>query len=111
MVKHNIELQWKEHSVDLEAFNAWTKEQDENCVGSSADSKLTLHFLEEPSQEVKDAIAQKWADMDDEEHEMCASYASLEDRLAAKAAAKQSAIQALAVASGLSEAQIKALLA
>jgi len=110
MVKFNMELQWKEHAVDLEAFCIWAKAQDANCCGTSADSKLTVHFTEEPSQEVKDAIDQKWEDMDDEEHEMCTSYQSNADRAAAKAAAKTAAIAALATASGLSQDQINALL-
>lgn len=111
MVKHTMELSWKDHSVDLEAFEEWARENcgDQYC-GNSADSSLKLHFLEEPSQEMKDAINAKWAELDDKEHEMCKSYMSQAERLEEKAAAKQSAIKALAKASGLTQAQIKALL-
>ena len=111
MVKYNMELSWKEHSVDMEAFEAWAKA---NCgadyCGNSADSSLKMHFLEAPSQEIQDAIDAQWEAMDDEEHAMCASYTPQADRQAAKAAAKAAAIAALATASGLSQDQINAIL-
>ena len=110
MVKYNIQLNWKEHFIDLEAFTVWAKAQDVNCCGSSADeNNLIIHFLEEPSQEIKDTITQKWEDMDDDTHEMCASYESQADRNVAKAVAKQSAIAALVTASGLIQEQIEAI--
>jgi hypothetical protein len=111
MVKHTMELEWKAHPIDLEALEEWLKETaGEHYCGNSADSKLKLHFLEEPSEEVKAAIEAKMEELDDEEHEMCKSYQSQKDRAEAKAKAKESAIKALAKASGLTKAQIDALL-
>lgn len=111
MIKFSKELEWKDHTIDLEAFEAWAKANcGEEYCGNSADSKLRLHFSEEPSQEIKDAIDDKWEELDDEEHEMCASYKSRAERAAERAAAKAAAIAALATASGLSQDQINALL-
>lgn len=104
-------LEWKDHNVDLVAFEAWAKANcGESYCGSSSDVNLRMGFLEEPSQDIKDAIDAKWAALDDAEDAMCQSYQSAEARAAAKAAAKQSAIAALATASGLSQDQINALL-
>lgn len=111
MVKYTKELEWKEHNVDLEALEVWAKVNcGEHYCGNSADSLLKLHFLEEPNQDVLDAINAIWEELDDPEHEMCAKYKSNEQRMNEKAAAKQSAIAALAQVSGLSAEQIKALL-
>jgi hypothetical protein len=111
MVKFNMEFDWKEHSVDLEALEVWLKENaGEHYCGNSADVKLKLHFLEEPSEEVKAEIEAKMAELDDPEHEMCKSYKPQEQRKQEKAQAKQAAIAALASVSGLSAEQIKALL-
>lgn len=110
MVKHTKELSWKEHSVDLVALEAWMKANaGEHYCGNSADVSLKLHFLEEPSQETLDAIEAKWAELDDAEHEMCASYKSNAERLAEQAAKRESAKAKLA-ALGLSAEELKALL-
>jgi hypothetical protein len=110
MVKYTKELEWKQHMVDLEAFEAWAKA---NCgadyCGNSADAKLRLHFLEQPSQAIEDAIDSKWEDLDDEEHPMCVSYKSEEERKVEAQAKKASAISKLA-ALGLSQDELKAIL-
>jgi hypothetical protein len=81
MAKYMIELQWKEHSVDLEALEIWMKANaGASYDGNSADSKLTLYFLEEPSQDIKDAIIAEWEAMDDAGHEKCVSHRSLAQR-------------------------------
>jgi len=67
---YNIELQWKEFSVDLELLNDWIKTQTDKCIGISANSKLELHFSEEPEQSVKDAIANKWNEMNEDAPEV-----------------------------------------
>lgn len=107
-VKCNIEKAWKNHNVNLPGLVAWVKTQDANCCGASAEAKLVLHFLEEPSQEVKDAIDQKWEDMDDAEHELCADYKSAADLAADKAVLKQSAKNKLK-ALGLTDDEIAAM--
>lgn len=93
MVKHTMELSWKEHSIDLVALESWLKEHaGEHYCGNSADSKLKLHFLEEPSEEIKEAILDKYAELDDEDHEMVKSYKSAE-QLKALAASRAEAIK------------------
>lgn len=110
VAKDSMELSWKEHSVDLEAFNAAIKAQDSNCCGTSADSnKLTVHFIEQASEEAKAAVAAQWAELDDEEHAMCASYKSQAQKASEKEALKASGKAAL-IALGLSEAQVNAML-
>lgn len=76
--KSNIELKWKEHNVDLTAFDSWLRSIDSYYCGNSADSKLTLWFMEEVSQEIIDVIQAKWGELDDAEHEMAKSYKSRE---------------------------------
>lgn len=111
VAKASISLEWKDHSVDLEALESWLKDNagDKYC-GNSADKGLTLWFLDEPGEEVRKAIADKWAELDDEKHEMAQSYESQAERQASKEKAKQDAIKKLAKASGLTQTEIKALL-
>jgi hypothetical protein len=82
--KSNLKLTWKEHSVDLAAFSAWVKSVEPSCCGTSADYQLTVWFMEELSEESKQAIEAKWAELDDAEHEMVKSYRSREQLEQAK---------------------------
>ena len=109
VAKYSIELAWKGHSVDLEGLEAWLRANaGEHYCGNSADSKLTLWFLEEPSEEIKGAMRAKWDDLDNEDADLCVSYKSQEQRAADRAAAKASARAKLA-ALGLTEQEIAAL--
>jgi len=111
MVKYTIEIKWKDHSINLESLEKWLRENaGEHYCGNSADINLRLHFLEEPSEDVKDAIMAKMEELDDPEHEMCKSYMSHAEKTEAKKKAKESAIRALADVSGLSKEQVEALL-
>lgn len=74
--KSSLELKWKEHNVDLAAFDSWVKSAVPSCCGSSADYRLTLWFLEDLPEETKAAVEAKWAELDDPEHEMVKSYCS-----------------------------------
>lgn len=103
-----MDLEWKEHNVNLSEFKAFCVEQDANCCGISAHSMLQIHFLEEPSQEAKDAILAKWEVLDDAEDPMCASYKSKEELEDERNLAKQSAKNKLA-ALGLNAEEIAAL--
>lgn len=109
MIKYNVELNWKEHSVNLDAFHAWAKD---NCgadyCGMSSDANLRMHFLEEPSEEIKAAIVAQWEACDDAEHAMCTSYKSIEERKA-EAEAKKVSGKAKLLALGLTEAEVAAL--
>ena len=82
--KSSLELKWKEHNIDLAAFDAWVKSVEPSCCGTSADYKLTLWFMEQLSEEAKAAIEAKWAELDDAEHEMVKSYRSREQLEQAK---------------------------
>jgi hypothetical protein len=106
--KHTIELEWKAFNICLETLETWLKANaGEHYCGNSADSKLSLHFMEEPSQEIKDAIQAKWDEIDESAAEATA-YKSLEDRIAEREAKKASGIAKL-VALGLTEAEAQAL--
>lgn len=112
---YNIEFNWKEHNVNSEAFRVWVAaNHGDNLVGHSANSKMQLHFSEEPSDEAKLAIQDKWKELDDNTNEMCESYKHRNERIAeentAKLAAKKAAIDALVAVSGLTQEQVKALL-
>lgn len=108
-VKYTKELAWKDHNIDLDAVNVWAKANcGEQYCGASADSAFKMHFMEEPSQEIKDAIDELWEDLDDEEHEMCASYKSKEER-AEEVAAKKASGKAKLIALGLTEDEAAAL--
>lgn len=58
---YTMQLNWKEFNLNLGQINSKIKELagDIYC-GSSANSKLELHFLEEPSQSIKDSINAYW---------------------------------------------------
>lgn len=110
MVKHTKELQWKKHPVNLAAVDDWARKTlGESYCGNSADSSLKLHFTEVPSEDMIAEIDLKWEELDDEEHEMCASYKSREDKEADVAAKKESAKAKLAKL-GLDADEIAALL-
>ncbi len=110
MIKYTMELAWKEHSVDLEAFEEWAKANcGEHYCGNSADQSLRLHFVEEPDQAVKDAIETLWEELDDEEHEMCESYVSSADREVDRQEKRDSA-RAKLEALGLTADELKAIL-
>jgi hypothetical protein len=95
-------------NVCLESMEVWLKANaGEHYCGNSADSQLTLWFMEEPSQEVKDAIQAKWDALDEESSE-CQAYMSAEERLA-DAEVKKASARAKLEALGLTEAEFKAL--
>lgn len=108
VAKTNIQLEWKDHNVDLAALDVWMRENIQHYCGNTADTKLTLWFDEIPSEEDIDAAKAKWDEIDSE-HDMALSYVPMSDVVSAKADAKASALGKLA-ALGLSELEIKALL-
>lgn len=111
VAKYSMELQWKSGiNVSLPAVDAWMRANagDQFCGQSADDDKLTLHFLEEPAQEDKDAIMAKWDSIDEDATEAQA-YQSAED-LKAAASAKKASGRAKLAALGLDEDELKALL-
>jgi hypothetical protein len=63
-----ISKSWKEFRANLSDLHIWMQANagDKYC-GMSADYQLTLHFNEEPSEEIKTAIDAKWDIMDETE--------------------------------------------
>ena len=58
---HTIQYDWKEYNVNWKAIDTWLREDiASSYVGLSANSKLELHFEEEPSAETKAAIDAMW---------------------------------------------------
>jgi hypothetical protein len=108
-----MELDWKSFNVDMNTVEAWMKANagDKYC-GNCASAKLQLWFLEEPTQDVKDAINAHWEALDETSDE-AKNYKTAEERkaeeAAASAAAKASAKSKLA-ALGLSESEIAAII-
>lgn len=108
VAKYKIELDWKEFNVDLESVEVWMKANaGSDYCGNQAHARLELWFLEEPSQEVKDAIAAYWDGISEESDE-AEGYVSAEDRAEDREAKKASG-KAKLIALGLTEAEAAAL--
>lgn len=108
VAQYSIDLDWKGFNLDLNAIDAWMKANaGEEYCGCSANSKLQLHFLAEPSEDVKEAIESHWAGLDEESAEAVA-YKSQAAR-AADVAAKKASGKAKLIALGLSEDEAAAL--
>lgn len=90
--KSSLELKWKDHSVDLGTFDSWVKSVEPSCCGNSADSKLTLWFMEELSEESKALIEAKWDSLTEEEE--TAKIAHREKKQKAVELAKQNLLTA-----------------
>jgi hypothetical protein len=111
--KFCMELDWKSFNVDMNSVEAWMKANaGDQYAGNCAGAKLQLWFLEEPAQDVKDAINAHW-DALDESSDEAKNYKDEATRKAeaeaATAAAKASAKSKLA-ALGLSESEIAAII-
>lgn len=103
-----IQLEWKQFSLDLNSVETWMKSNvGEGYRGNSADYCLHLWFEEEPSQEVKDAVASYWEGLTSESNE-AAVYKSQEERSIENLAKKVSGKAKLS-ALGLSDDEIAAL--
>lgn len=110
VAKYSMRLDWKEFNLDLNAVEAWMRANaGEQYCGNQAHSCLELWFLEEPSQESKDAIEAYW-DALTEESEEATAYESNEERQEAIAALKASAKAKLIAGTPLSEAEATAIL-
>jgi hypothetical protein len=89
-IKRNVVLNWKEHNIDLQAFDAWCK-ANLPCVGTSAGSSLTVHLTEED--EIHEAsVRAKWEELDDDQHEMALSYKT-SNQISQELAAREAAIK------------------
>lgn len=108
----NIELQWKEFNLDANSIESWMRANaGEHYTGCSCNSKLELHFQEEPSDEIKEAIAAHWDSLDENSDEAKA-YKSDEERESEAAAAKAALVASASAkleALGLSVQEIAAL--
>ena len=101
-----LDLNWKTFNVSLPKIRAWVDANLEaSCLGISANSKLQIHFEQEPTELDKNALQSYWNSLD-EESEEATSYMSLEEQTQAK---KDSA-KAKLLALGLTEVEIEAIL-
>lgn len=105
---YNLELQWKEFNVNLEAITEFAKSLDASCVGGSADVNFRLHFMEEPSDEVKQEIQDKWDNLDEESEEVV-SYVSAAQKMQDRSDKRESAKAKLALL-GLTPEEVAAIL-
>lgn len=107
----NVELEWKEFSVNLKKVKEALRLIDETCE-LSANSKLVAHCSDELSEEQVQEIKDYWEALD-EESEEATSYISAEDEKAAAAAdiaAKKASARAKLLVLGLSEEECGAVL-
>lgn len=106
--KWSMKLEWKEFNLSLSEVEVWMKANaGEHYCGNQAHSCLELWFLEEPSEEIKEAIEAHWDALEDNSDE-AEAYQSYED-LAADRAAKKASGKAKLLALGLSEDEVAAL--
>jgi len=108
----NIELDWKDFNVDVNSVMAWmSKNAGPKYAGCSSDYKLTVHFSDEPGDDIRESIQEYWDGLNKRSKEY-KNYKSRADRDAeAKKAAddiKASAVGKLK-ALGLTEDEIAAL--
>lgn len=60
-MKFDIRLEWKTFPIDCADFNRWLKSNaGEHYDGISSDYALTIHFKQEPSEQVKATIQGYW---------------------------------------------------
>lgn len=108
IAKFMIPLEWKEFSVNLQSVDTWMKANagDQYC-GNQAHGRLELWFLEEPSQDAKDAIAAYWDALHEDSAEATAyrSWASVKADIATKKASGKAKLAQL----GLTDEEIAAL--
>jgi hypothetical protein len=107
--KYKMELTWKSFNVNLASCEIQFKVLGgEHCCGIQAHNFLELWFLEEPTQEEKDAILTYWESITETSAE-ATSYQSKDDIETARLVKVASAKAKLA-ALGLTEDELKALL-
>lgn len=66
---YDIQCKWKSFNIHLPSFHSWMKSNSQDYIGCSAGEFLILHFLKEPSQQVKDRIQMHFDSMTKEEEE------------------------------------------
>lgn len=106
--KYKMELGWKEFNLCLASVEAWMKANaGPDYCGNQAHRHLELWFLEEPSQEIKDAIQAHWDSLDEHSDEAVAYKSAYECK--AEASAKKASGKAKLLALGLSAEEVVAL--
>jgi hypothetical protein len=108
-----LDLNWKTFNISLPKLREWI---DANiatpCVGISANSKLQIHFEQEPEELDKNALLSYYEALDEESIE-ATSYLTKEQELAAQQAelqAKKDSAKAKLLTLGLTEDEIAAIL-
>ena len=75
VAKYKMELSWKEFSLNLADCEVQFKALGgEHYCGNQAHGVLELWFLEEPSQEVKDALSAYWDGLEASDSEATSYY-------------------------------------
>lgn len=104
-----LDLNWKQFNVSLSKLR---EHVDANvstpCVGISANSKLQIHFADQPSELDQNALLSYWESIDEESDE-ATTYKSSED-LAQEMQTKKESAKAKLLVLGLTEAEIQALI-
>lgn len=110
VAKYMMKMDWKDGvNLDLASVESWMKANaGPDYCGNQAHACLELWFLNEPSQDIKDAVQAHWDSLDEHSDE-AAAYRSAADRKADADAAKASG-KAKLKALGLSDSEVVALL-
>jgi hypothetical protein len=108
-----LDLNWKAFSVSLPKLREWVDANVSTpCVGISANSKLQIHFEQEPEELDKNALVSYYEALNEESIE-ATSYLTKEQELAAQEAelqAKKDSAKAKLLLLGLTESEIEAIL-
>jgi hypothetical protein len=108
-----LDLNWKTFNISLPKLREWIDANIETpCVGISANSKLQIHFEQEPEEVDKNDLLSYYEAIDEDSIE-ATSYLTREQELAAQQAelqAKKDSAKAKLLALGLTEAEIEAIL-
>lgn len=108
-----LDLNWKQINISLPKLREWIDANIEtSCVGISANTKLQIHFEQEPSEVDKNDLLSYYEAIDEESVE-ASSYLTVEQELAAQQAelqAKKDSAKAKLLALGLTEDEIEAIL-
>jgi hypothetical protein len=73
--KYSIQLDWKDHSVDLSTLNQWFKDalsESYKCI--SGNKSLKVWFSSLPTEEDTFLVNGIWDELDDMAHDMCKEF-------------------------------------
>lgn len=108
-VVSSMSFSWKEFNVSLVLLETWLRENAGAgyCGNCASGASLELYFIEEPSQEIKDAVQAYWDGLEDDSAE--ASDYKSQEQINADVEAKKASAKAKLLALGLTEDEVNAL--